>query len=312
MEKPIILIVGSVDKEFYNTLKPYAELKETRPEKLTEEIGNVDILVVRGDVEVTQEIIDKAPRLRLIVRAGSGLDNIDIVHARQKGIKVINAPDAPVDSVAELTIGLIISLARKIPLLDRHVKSGGWRETWTTGVELKGKVLGIIGFGRIGARVAVMAKAFNMRIVAYDPYIPKTKAEQIGVELVDDLSKLLKVSDFVSIHVPLTDETRNMIKSEELSSMKRGAYLVNTSRGAVVDENSLYIALTSEWLGGAALDVFTEEPPSNRPLLKLDNVILTPHIGGSTLEAQRKIAITIAEEILSFIRENWTELYAER
>ncbi|MBS7613406.1 hydroxyacid dehydrogenase [Candidatus Bathyarchaeota archaeon] len=311
MEKPIVLIVGGVDEEFYEILKPYAELKEILSEKLTEEIKNADILVVRGDVKVTREIIDQAPRLRFIARAGSGLDNIDIVHAEQKGIKVINAPDAPVDSVAELTIGLIISLARKIPSLDRHVKSGGWRGTWTTGVELKGKVLGIIGLGRIGVRVAVMAKTFGMQIIAYDPYIPKTKAEQIGVELVDDLSKLLKMSDFVSIHVPLTDETRNMIKSEELSLMKRGAYLVNTSRGAVVDEKALYIALSSRWLGGAALDVFTEEPPSNSPLLKLDNVILTPHIGGSTLEAQRKIAITIAGEILSFIRENWTELYTE-
>ncbi|MEM2374341.1 MAG: hydroxyacid dehydrogenase [Thermoproteota archaeon] len=305
MEKPVILIVGSIDKEFYSILKPHAELKEIRPEKLIEDIRSADILVVRGDVKVTREILDKASRLRLIARAGSGLDNIDVSYANQKGIKVINTPDAPVDSVAELTIGLIISLARKILLLDRHVKSGGWREDWTTGLELKGKTLGIIGFGRIGTRVAIIAKALGMHIIAYDPYIPKAKAEEIGVELVEDLSKLLKLSDFISIHVPLTDETRNMIKAEELSLMKRGAYLVNTSRGPVVDENALYTALSSGWLGGAALDVLMEEPPSkNNPLLKLDNVILTPHIGGSTLEAQKRIAITIAEEILSFLRES--------
>lgn len=304
MEKPVILIVGSVDKEFYNILKPHAELKEIRPEKLFEDIRSADILVVRGDVKVTREILNKASRLRLIARAGSGLDNIDVSYANQKGVKVINTPDAPVDSVAELTIGLIISLARKIPLLDRHVKSGGWREAWTTGLELKGKILGIIGLGRIGTKVAIVAKALGMHIIAYDPYIPKAKAEEIGVKLVEDLSKLLKLSDFVSIHVPLTNETRNMMKAEEFSLMKKGAYLVNTSRGPVVDEKALYTALSSGWLGGAALDTLTDEPPSNSPLLKLDNVILTPHIGGSTLEAQKRVAVTIAEEILSFLQES--------
>ncbi len=304
MKRPLILVLGGIDEEFYNILKSHALIKESTLERLAEEIENADILVVRSNVKVTRELLDKAVKLRLIARAGSGLDNIDVCYATQKGIKVVNAPEAPVESVAELTIGLIISLARRIPLLDQRVKTGGWREDWMVGIELKGKTLGIIGLGRIGSRVASIAKMLGMQVIAYDPYIPKTKAEQIGVELVEKLDELLKLSDFISIHVPLTDETRLMIRAREFSLMKKGAYLINTSRGAVVDEKALLEALTSGQLKGAALDVLTEEPPINNPLLKLDNVLITPHIGGFTLEAQRKIAATIAEEILSFMREN--------
>jgi D-3-phosphoglycerate dehydrogenase len=301
MERPRIVVIGDLDEEFYRILKPHAELREIPPKELVKEIENVDVLVVRGDVKITRELLDRAVRLKLIARAGSGLDNIDVDYAKRKGIKVVNAPDAPVDSVTELSIGLIISLARKIPLLDRHVKSSGWRDSWTIGIELRGKILGVVGLGRIGTRVAIMAKTLGMRVIAYDPYIPKAKAEQIGVMLVDSLHELLKVSDFISIHVPLTDETKGMIGAEELSLMKKGAYLVNTSRGAVIDEKALFESLASNHLGGAALDVLSEEPPVDNPLLKLDNVIITPHIGGSTLESRRRIATTIAGEILSFI-----------
>lgn len=228
------------------------------------------------------------------------MDNIDIRHARSLGIDVINAPEAPADSVAELTIGLMISLARKIPVLDRCEK-GGWRGEWALGRELRGKTLGIIGLGRIGSRVAIAAKALGMRVVAYDPYIDKGKAERVGAELKSSLDELLKTCDFLSIHVPLNDETRGMIGARELSLMKKESYLINTSRGAVVDEKALFDALASGKLAGAALDVLTEEPPVDNPLLKLKGkVLITPHIGGFAVEAQRRIAITLAEKILSF------------
>lgn len=273
------------------------------PRELAAAIGFYDALIVRGRTRVTGEVIEAGRRLKVIARAGAGLDNIDLEAAERKGIAVINAGESVAVAVAELTLGLMLSLARSIPHAHFSVKEGRWEKHSFVGIQLQGKTLGIIGFGRIGKALAKRALALEMKVIAFDPFIPREEAVSLGVTLVP-LEELLRNSDFVSIHVPLTPRTRGMIGWKELSLMKPSAYLINTARGGIVDEAALARALEEGRIAGAALDVFENEPPLNSPLLKSDKVIFTPHIGASTREAQTLASLEVARKVLEILRRN--------
>jgi D-3-phosphoglycerate dehydrogenase len=271
------------------------------PEELKKEIEDADALIIRSGTKVMKEIIDHAKRLKVIGRAGTGLDNVDVAKATEKGIVVMNVPGGNTLSAAEHTFALILSLARRIPQANAAVKSGVWDRKKFMGVELNGKVLGVIGLGRIGSIVAERALCFKMKVLGYDPFVSPEVAKERGIELVS-LDELLSKSDFVTIHTPLTKETYHLLNKERISKMKKGAYLINCARGGIIDENALYEALVSGHLAGAALDVFEKEPvPSDYPLLKLDNVVVTPHLGASTLEAQKVVAVEIAKQVVDYL-----------
>jgi len=271
-------------------------------ERLRQVVSNYDVLVVRSRTKVTREVINAGKRLKVIARAGVGLDNIDLDAAEERGITVLNTPEAPAQSVAELTIGLLICLARRIPQADRSMKEGRWMKKELMGWELRGKTLGTVGLGNIGLRVARIAKALGMKILITKRTPPPPEVlEELDAEFVP-LETLLRRSDVVTLHVPLTPQTYHMIGERELQIMKDGAYLINTSRGAVVDENALIKALRSGKLGGAAIDVYEVEPPKDLTLVRMPNVICTPHIGAQTVEAQREASVLIAEKIIQHFR----------
>ncbi|MDH5391282.1 MAG: hydroxyacid dehydrogenase [Candidatus Bathyarchaeota archaeon] len=272
------------------------------PEQLTKIVSNYDALIVRSRTKVTKEIIEAGRRLRVIGRAGAGLDNIDLETAKQRGITVLSTPEALAEAVAELTIGLIISLARSIPLADRTLKEGKWIKKKLMGWQLEDKTLGTIGLGKIGERVAKIAKALGMKILITEiiPLSPELLKE-LETEVVP-LKELLQRSDVITLHVPLTSQTYHMIGAKEFQLMKKEAFLVNTSRGAVVDEKALLTALKSGKIGGAALDVYEVEPPRDLELIKLPNVVCTAHIGAQTKEAQNAAASMIAEKIINSLK----------
>lgn len=309
MEKKVLITEPTpFIEEEWGMLKKHATVKlagSTTEEGLIAEVGDVDVILVVY-AKITKRIIEAARRLKGIVRYGVGVDNVDVRAATERGIYVANVPDYCTGAVAEHTFALLLALARRIVLADRTVKTASWG-VWTQqpaelmGTELEGKVLGLIGMGKIGCAVARRAKAFGMRVMAYDPYLGEDRARLLGVELVD-LDTLLKGSDFVSIHVPLTSETLGMIGELELRKMKRTAYLINTSRGPVVDEGALYKALREGWIAGAALDVYEKEPPDrDNPLFKLDNVVLTPHVAWYTEEALKRLKRSVAEEAIRML-----------
>lgn len=298
-----ILICDPIDPEGIEKLKKagFNIAFLMRREMLKKEIQDCDVLIVRSRTKVTREIIESGKHLKLIARAGSGLDNIDLKAAEEKGIAVINTPEASADSVAELTIGLMVALARKMILADSSMKQGKWLKKELMGFLLKGKKLGLIGLGNIGLRVARIAKAMGMKILVTKRVPPSPELlKSLEAEFLP-LDELLRQSDIVSIHVPLSKETRNMIDAEEIGKMKDGAFLINTSRGEIVNEKALLNALRSGKLGGAALDVYSVEPPENLELIKQPNVICTPHIGAQTVEAQREASIRLAEKIIRFL-----------
>ncbi|HMQ32563.1 MAG TPA: phosphoglycerate dehydrogenase [Chloroflexaceae bacterium] len=260
-------------------------------------VGDYDALVVRSATKVTAEVIEAGRQLRVIGRAGTGVDNIDVEAATRRGIIVVNAPASNNVAVAELTIGLLIALARSIPQAHGSLQSGRWERAKYVGWEVRGKTLGLVGLGRIGTEVAVRARALEMQLLAYDPVVSLDRAEQIGVELVT-LDELLARSDVVSLHVPLVDQTRNLLDAGRIAKMKRGAYIINASRGGVVDEEALLAALASGQLGGAALDVFSHEPPDpEADIIHHPKVITVPHIGASTAEAQISAGSEVAEGV---------------
>ncbi len=225
-----------------------------------------------------------------------GVDNVDVQAATERGVMVINAPESTSITVAEHTMGLILALSRKIAIADSSVKNGKWEKSRFMGIELNGKTLGVIGMGRIGSQVVTRSKAFGMETIVYDPYITEKTASELGVTVVD-LETLIKNSDVMTIHVPLTSETKHLIAREQLEMMKNNAFIVNCARGGIINEDDLYEALATGKIRGAGLDVFENEPPEDSPLLGLDNVVLTPHIAASTSEAQRDAAIIVANEI---------------
>jgi D-3-phosphoglycerate dehydrogenase / 2-oxoglutarate reductase len=269
---------------------------------LASEVADADALVVRSATRVTDELLNHARQLRVIGRAGVGVDNIDLDAATRRGILVMNTPGGNAPSVAEHALALMLSMARSIPQLNASMHAGKWEKAGSAGAELRGKTLGLIGLGRVGAEVARRARALEMRVLAYDPYVSAERAAEWGAELVL-LAELLPQSDYVSLHTALSPATERMINADTLKQMKPGARLVNAARGELVDEAALAEALRSKQLAGAALDVFAEEPPRNSPLLQMPNVIATPHVGGSTAEAQEEVGVQIAQQVREYLQD---------
>jgi len=275
---------------------------EITPEQITEKIGNFEVVVVRSRTKMTRELIAKADKCQIIARVGIGLDNIDQDAAKEKNIRVINAVEGAITAVAELVIGLMISMAREISRADREIRNGNWIKKELMGSELKGKYLGIVGLGNIGKRLGRLARALNMNIIGYDVVpIDDEFSKEVGL-MKADLDTLLSSADYVSFHVPLLDSTRHMINAEKLKMMKNTARIINTSRGGVIDEEALYNSLKDGSLAGAALDVFEVEPATENKLITLPNFIATPHIGAQTKEAQLLAANIIAEKIIQILR----------
>ena len=275
---------------------------EITPEQIAEKIGSFQVVVVRSRTKMTRELIAKADKCKIIARVGIGLDNIDQDAAKEKNIRVINAVEGAITAVAELVIGLMISMAREISRADREIRNGNWIKKELMGSELKGKYLGIVGLGNIGKRLGRLARALNMNIIGYDVVpIDDEFSKEVGL-MKADLDTLLSSADYVSFHVPLLDSTRHMINAEKLKMMKNTARIINTSRGGVIDEEALYNSLKDGSLAGAALDVFEVEPATENKLITLPNFIATPHIGAQTKEAQLLAANIIAEKIIQILR----------
>ena len=290
-EAGIKLLKGVADVEVATGLKK---------DELLKKIKDKDAILVRSRTKVTSKVIDAGKKLKVIGRAGVGVDNIDTNAATERGIVVVNSPTASSITVAEHTMGLMLSLARNIPFADTSLKSKKWEKKKFLGVELRGKTLGIIGMGRIGLEVAKKAKAFDMDIAAYDPYISEKAIGKAGVE-VEDLDALFAKSDFITMHVPLTDETKHIIGEKEISKMKEGVCIINCARGGIIDEKALLKGLESGKVGGAALDVFEIEPPLESPLLKSPRFVATPHLGASTEEAQKYASVIACEEVIKVL-----------
>lgn len=297
-----ILISDNLSEEGIRILKEVKEFQvdirlELKSQDLKQAIKGYQALIVRSATKVTKEIIDCADSLKVIGRAGVGLDNVDLEAATNRGIIVMNTPEGNTISTAEHTMSMILSLSRNIPNADLSLKSGEWKRSKFIGIELYTKTLGIFGLGRIGVEVAKRALSFGMKIIAYDPFLSRDIAEQLGIELVE-LEQLFKRSDYITVHAPLTDETRHIISDKEIAMMKHGIRLINCARGGIIDEAALLKGLDSSRVSGAALDVFEKEPPDfSSPLLKHKNVVLTPHLGASTEEAQVNVAIEVCGSV---------------
>jgi D-3-phosphoglycerate dehydrogenase len=270
------------------------------PEELRACIGEYNGIAIRSATKLTADIIEAAANLKVIGRAGSGLDNVDKATATKKGIVVMNTPGGNTITTAEHTIAMIISLARLIPQATSSMKGGKWDKKKFTGVELFNKVLGVVGIGNIGSEVAKRARGLDMQVIAYDPFLSEEMARDMGIEKVE-LDELFKESDFITIHTPLTPETRSLINAQTIRKMKNGVRIVNCARGGIVNEKDLYDALQSGKVAGAALDVFEKEPLEDYSLVKLDNVISTPHLGAATGEAQENVAVAVAEQISDYL-----------
>jgi phosphoglycerate dehydrogenase-like enzyme len=303
--RPRVLICDSIAEVGIELLRQHANVEVKtglKPEELLAVVGDYEAVVTRSATKITAEVIEHGLRLKVIGRAGAGLDNIDVVAAQNREIKVVNCPDANTLAVAEHTMALLLALARGLPRADLSLKKGQWEKSKFMGTGLSGKTLGIIGFGRIGREVAARAQAFGMKVIVNQRRPTPELNLEARVESVD-LMELLKASDFVTLHVPSKAETKNLIGAEQLVAMKPTAYLINTARGTVVDEAALLAALNSGRLAGAALDVFAEEPAINNALAQHERVIATPHIAASTEDAQRAAAITVAQKIIELIHE---------
>ena len=272
-----------------------------KDDELLREVAQSDALITRSGTAVTEALVRSGSRLRVVGRAGVGLDNVDVDACTARGILVINAPTANIMSATEHTMAMLLSLCRNIPDADASVKRGEWVRSKFMGTELNGKVLGIIGLGRIGTRVTIRARAFGMRVVAYDPYVPDAVYERVTAERVT-LEQLLAQADVITVHTPLTDETRGMIGPAQIAKAKQGVVFVNCARGGIFEEQALADALNSGKAAGAAIDVYEEEPPNNSPLLAAKNIVLSPHIGANTIEAQDRVAVQTSEMVVDALR----------
>lgn len=269
-----------------------------KPEELKKMLTDADAIIVRNQTKVSAGLLEAAPQIKVVGRLGVGLDNIDVAACKQAGIAVVYARNANAVSVVEYVFAAMLSFSRRLERADEDVKSGNWSRKRFTLSELYGKTLGLIGIGEIGTRLAARARAFGMNIIGYDPFLPpfEVACAEFGVCLTN-LEQVLTQSDFISLHVPLNDKTRNLINKENLAMMKPNAYVINTSRGGIINEDNLYVALKSKQIAGAALDVLSQEPPVGSPLLELDNLILSPHIAGLTEEAQIRTSVLVAREV---------------
>ncbi len=299
MPKPVVLIAEELSPATVAALGPDFEVREvdgTDRKALFAELAGANAILIRSATKMDAEAIQAAPKLKVIARAGVGLDNVDIKAATEAGVMVVNAPTSNVISAAELAIGHIMALSRHIPAAHSSLASGEWKRNKFTGVELYEKTIGIVGLGRIGTLVAQRLAGFGATLIGYDPYVTQARAEQMGVELVD-MPNLMKRSDFITIHIPKTAETTGLIGEKEFAQAKANLRIVNCSRGGIIDEAALVKALTSGQIAAAGLDVFENEPPVGSPLLTLPNVVLTPHLGASTDEAQEKAGISVAKSV---------------
>ena len=299
MSKPIVLIAEELSPATVDALGPDFDIRivdgTDRPALLAA-IVDASAILIRSATQVDAEAIAAATQLKVVARAGVGLDNVDIKSATTAGVMVVNAPTSNIISAAELTVGHILSLARHIPPAHAALAQGQWKRSKYTGVEIYEKTIGIIGLGRIGALITARMQAFGTHVVAYDPYVTAARAQQLGVTLLS-FDEVLKQSDFITIHMPKTPETTGMISDAQLALMKPTAFIVNVARGGLIDEDALYRALTAGVIAGAGLDVFVHEPPTGSPLLALQNVIVTPHLGASTDEAQEKAGVSVAKSV---------------
>ncbi len=299
-----VLVSDSLSQEGLDLLKQHLEVEykpNLTPEELVSEIGDYSGLVVRSRSKVTAEVIEAGKNLKVVGRAGVGVDNIDVEKATEKGIIVVNAPHGNTISAAEHAIALLTSLARNVALANESVKRGEWNRSDYIGVELNNKTLGVIGLGRIGSEVAHRARAMGMKILGYDPYISDEQADKVGVDMVP-FEELLQQSDFITLHLPLGSSTHHMIGEKEIAMLKPGVRIVNCARGGLIDEDALCAALKEGKIAGAALDVFEQEPPESCSLLDLKNVIATPHLGALTLEAQTNVALQVSEQVIKALR----------
>ena len=298
-----VIVTDNISPEGLDILKRDGTIDvDVRPgikhDELKKIIGAYDAVITRSGTAVTADLIENPGKLKIVGRAGVGLDNVDIEAASKKGIIVMNAPTGNTFAATELTMGILLAAARKIPLANASLKSGQWDRKKFMGFQLYDKTLGIIGLGRIGGNVAIRAKSFGMKVIAYDPYIKKSKAEAIGVKLQDTLEEVLRESDVLTVHTPLTNETHNMITAREIGMMKNGVIIINCARGGILNEIDLYEALKSDKVFAAGIDVFEEEPARGNKLFDLENVFVTPHIGANTFEGQEGVAILIAEQVV--------------
>jgi D-3-phosphoglycerate dehydrogenase / 2-oxoglutarate reductase len=303
-----VIICDMIDAAGLASLKKAGLTVNYKPDiesdELQSSVKDIDVIIVRSRTRITKKVIDFAPNLKIIARVGVGLDNIDTVYAESKGIKVLNASEAAMNAVSELVIGHMIALARNIPRANDGIKNGKWLKKELIGSELRGKYLGVVGVGNIGRNVGRIAKCLRMNLLGYDLYpINQDYVREVGM-IKTDLKTLLENSDFVTCHVPLTEKTRHLINSETLSYMKPTAFLINTSRGEIIDEESLFRALSDQRIAGAALDVFEVEPPTNTNLLQLPNIICSPHIAAQTKEAQELASTVIAEKVIQTLFTN--------
>lgn len=292
----LIVIADRMEKEVVDDLGVLGEVAY-RPDNIEKSLSEADVLVVRSATKVTEELLSGAKKLKMVARAGIGLDNIDQNACRKRGIKVVNTPGASTNAVAELALGIMISMMRNVQKAHHQMKNGVWDKKSLVGREIEGKTLGIIGYGRIGSILGRKANALGMKIISYNP--PPRHQDNI-VKFVDDLDEFLSQADVISTHAPLTEDTKNLINKETIAKMKDGAYLINTARGGIVDEDALYEGCKSGKLAGAALDVYSSEPYKGK-LLELENVCFTPHLGASTKEAQ----IRIGKELISIIKKEF-------
>lgn len=299
MSKPVVLIADQLSPATVEALGPDFDVRHVdgtdRPALLAA-IVDADAVLIRSATKVDEEVISAAKRLKIIARAGVGLDNVDIKRATSAGVMVVNAPTSNIISAAELTVGHMLSLARHIPAANASLTSGQWKRSSFVGTEMYEKTVGIIGLGRIGALVTARLQPFGTNVVAYDPYVTSARAQQLGVRLVG-LDELLTISDFITIHMPKTPETVGMVGAEQLAKMKKTAFILNVARGGLIDEDALRAALADHRIAGAAIDVWSDEPPTGSALLGLDNIVVTPHLGASTQEAQEKAGVSVAKSV---------------
>jgi D-3-phosphoglycerate dehydrogenase len=309
MDSPKVLVADPISPKGVELLESGGQLNVEVKTGLKESdlvaiAASYSAIVVRSQTKITAKVIDAAKQLKVVGRAGVGVDNVDVDAATRRGVVVMNTPGGNTVSTAEHAFSLLVSIARNIPQADASIKAGKWDRKSFEGVELHGKTIGIFGMGRIGTEVARRVIAFGMRAVAYDPYLSPSRARSLQVELFDDLDQVLAQSDFVTMHMPLTAETRHLINADRIAKMKRGARIVNCARGGLIDERALFEALKSGQIAAAALDVYEiEPPPPDFPLRTLTNVVFTPHLGASTAEAQESVGIEIAEAIRSILLE---------
>jgi len=293
-----LIIADPIDEAAKNELMKIVEvedLSDIPKDELPKYVKDADIMVVRSATKVRRDMIDQMQNMKLIIRGGVGVDNIDVEYAREKGIEVRNTPAASSITVAELTIAHMLAVARHVPYGTQSLKQGKWEKKKLKGIELYGKILGIIGLGRIGNEVAKRAQALGMKVIAYDPYVEKSSVAKLV-----DLDTLLKEADIITIHTPLTSETYHLIGKKEIEKMKDGVILINTARGGVIDESAIIWGLETGKIYGVGLDVYEQEPlPADHPLLKFDNVSLTPHIGAQTAAARKRIG----QEVVKIVRE---------